>query len=201
MSADDTPGDDPVATALTEGSAYDRLRVQRISVFPWSLAEKLQRLGVVLLALGAALGAFTFVPPDGGAIPADPGQVPTYASLTALTALAALALAALVLSILGLFRDRNEPLSDQHAETMLVVEEMCGLVGFVTGGTITAIAVVLCLLPFLGADGVAWLARTLARSPYAPITTALPAVPSILAPIALLLGVFCLLAGHRWRVQ
>lgn len=201
MSTDDTPGEDPVAAALTEGSAYERLRVQRVSVFPWSLGEKLQRLGVVLLAFGVAVGAFALVSPDGMTIPVDPGTVPTYTSLVAFIALATLALVALVLSILGIVREHDEPLSDERAETILVVEELCALAGFVTGGTTAAIAVTFCLAPYAGPEAVSWLVTTLERSPYAAVETVYPIVPATLAPVALLLGVVCLFAGRRWQAQ
>ncbi|KAB7514031.1 hypothetical protein DM867_09655 [Halosegnis rubeus] len=201
MSTDDTRGEDPVAAALTEGSAYERLRVQRVSVFPWSLGEKLQWLGVVLLAFGVAVGAFAFVTPNGTTVPVDPGTVPTYTSMVALIALATLGLVALVLSILGVVRERDEPLSDERAETILVVEELCALTGFVTGGTTAAIAVTFCLVPFTGPEAVTWLATTLERSPYAAIETVYPIVPTTLATVALLLGAVCLLAGRRWQTQ
>ncbi|WP_075936019.1 hypothetical protein [Halosegnis longus] len=201
MRTDDTRDDDPVAAALTEGSAYERLRVQRVSVFPWSLAEKLQRLGVVLFAFGVAVGVFAFVSPDGMNILVDPGTVPTYTSLVALTALAMLALVALVLSILGVLREHSDSLSDERAETILVVEELCALTGFVTGGTTAAIAVGFCLVPYAGPEAVSWLVTTLERSPYAAVETAYPIVPATLTPAALLLGAVCLLAGRRWQTQ
>lgn len=201
MSADDARDDDPVAAALTEGSPYERLRVQRISVFSWSLAEKLQRVGVVMLVLGVGVGALAFVSPNGATIPVDPGRTSTYASLVSLIALGTLALVALALSALAGFRERNEPLSVERAETMLVAEELCALVGFITAGTITVIAVGLCLLPYLGGDSVTRFVSSLARSPYAAIETAFPVLPRLIAPVAFVLAALCLLAGRRWQAQ
>jgi len=201
MGADDARDDDPVAAALTEGSPYERLRVQRISVFSWSLAEKLQRVGIVMFVLGVGVGALAFVSPNGTTIPVAPARVSTYASLISLIALATLAAVALVLSALSVFRERHEPLSAERAETMLVVEELCALVGFITAGTITVIAVGLCLLPYLGSDSVTRFVSSLARSPYAAIETAFPIRPRLIASAALVLAGVCFLAGRRWQAQ
>ncbi|PSQ20265.1 hypothetical protein BRD04_08845 [Halobacteriales archaeon QS_9_67_17] len=124
--------EDPVTSALVDGSTYDQIRVQRISTFKWPVRQKLFRLGGLSSATSALILSLALLP--SGVVeflPTDPYAALTRVVLTAAIAVAVMAVSGILLAVAGTARRRLEPMDEARAEAMLAFEEMWSLIGFV----------------------------------------------------------------------
>ena len=130
--SDDRSTDDPVTSALVDGSTYDQIRVQRISTFKWPISQKLFRLGGLSSVMSAVILSLALLP--SGVVeflPTDPYAALTRTVLVAAIGVAVMAISGVLLAIAEAARKRLEPMNEARAEAMLAFEEMWSLIGFV----------------------------------------------------------------------
>ena len=137
MREDGSDFDDEITDALVGGSAYERLRVERRSVFGGSIPTKLVTQSALLVVLACCL-------PIAAAFPAEvkalfPGGDPATASpqimLLGVLALVLLVGTGAVLACLEYLRFRLESgLSEAQIRTLLNWEDVASLFGLGTGG-------------------------------------------------------------------
>ena len=112
------------------GLAYQRMREARPSHFTQSLVRKLTAEGVLLAALATLLAQRLVV--GGGA---TGGSTPDVVALAAGGAVL-LALTAGAHAAVGVYRIRNEPLTERQALRVLAVEDAASYLGIGTGGLV-----------------------------------------------------------------
>ncbi|MFB6117696.1 hypothetical protein [Halosegnis sp.] len=194
MSTDDERPDDPVASALVEGSTYDRIRVQRISTFKWPTRLKLFRLGGLSSLLAVAVLSLSILPPRVVAfLPVDPYTTLTRVVLVASIGAAVMGLSGTLLVITAIARPRLEPMDEARAEAVLAFEEMWSLIGFVIGGGTAAIAAAFVLAAHMGVDVLEAVFTLIGPMAYQVVQT--PVTPSAVAVCALGVGLALLIAG------
>lgn len=132
---DDLP-DDYITRAVLADCALERLRVRRIGTFKQPVPRKLSWLSGLLLALALALPlTATFPASVRQTFPgADPVAAAPKVLVLGLVGGIVVVAAGAVLIALEVARHRLAPVSESRAWTMLNLEEVASLVGFVTGG-------------------------------------------------------------------
>ena len=107
--SDDRGTEDPVTSALVDGSTYDQIRVQRISTFKWPVRRKLFRLGGLSSAMSALILSLALLP--SGVVeflPTDPYTALTRTVLVAAIGVAVMAISGVLLAIAEAARKRLE---------------------------------------------------------------------------------------------
>jgi hypothetical protein len=144
--------DDPIADALLGDSAYERVRVERWSLFKQPIPRKLAIQSSILFALAAILPVAAFLP---GEVRESYLQEVAAASpkvaLLALLAVAVVALTGIGHAGVGIQRFRLEPsLTERQALELFNLESLCSTLGFLTGGFATVVTYAFLLLGFGG---------------------------------------------------
>lgn len=168
--ADDDLHDDPVADALVDGSVYERLRITRVGSFKQPIPTKLRWKSALLFALALTLPLFAVMPADvRGLLPAgDPLAGSPKIIVLGLFGGAATFFAGLCLLAVVYLRVRGaDSMTEHRAETLLSLEEMASLVGFVTGAPAIAITLGFVLLGLGGGAVLETYVRVTGRNPFA----------------------------------
>ena len=165
-SSDDT--DDPITRRVLSDSAYDRIRVERFTHFRQSIPRKLAIVGVLLGSLTLALPLYSLYSVETTAyVPSiDPGAASPTVVLLGTTAVGIEFGTAVLLVGSGLYRARNEPLTESQAISVFNVENFATYVGFGTGGFVVAVTLGLFALGLGGAESLSWYAETMASNPF-----------------------------------
>jgi len=122
--------DDPLATALIDGSAYERVRVQRMSTFDQRIPRKLHRFGWLLYLLAAALLSLAVLPPATEAVlPVDPLANSTKVLVLGLIGGSVVVAMGVALILNALAAVRLTPMDESTAESLLALEEMASQKG------------------------------------------------------------------------
>lgn len=174
MTDDEDPYDDPVAEALVGGSVYERLRVTRVGSFTQSIPRKLRWKSGLLFALALTLPLFAVMPADVRSLlpPGDPLAGSPKIIVLGLVGGAATFLAGLCLLAVLCARVRAaDGMSEHRAETLLSLEEVASLVGFVTGGPAIAITLGFVLLGLGGGAAIETYVQVTGRNPFAGTST------------------------------
>ena len=185
--SDDRGTEDPVTSALVDGSTYDQIRVQRISTFKWPVRRKLFRLGGLSSAMSALILSLALLP--SGVVeflPTDPYTALTRTVLVAAIGVAVMAISGVLLAIAEAARKRLEPMDEARAEAMLAFEEMWSLIGFVIGGGTAAIAAGFVIAAHAGVDVLDGVYRLIGPMAYTSVPAPIP--PSAVAVTALAVG-------------
>ena len=192
--SDDDRSEDPVASALVDGSTYDQIRVQRISTFKWPVRQKLFRLGGLSSGMSALILSLALLP--SGVVeflPTDPYAVLTRVVLTAAIGVAVMAVSGMLLAVAGTARRRLEPMDEARAEAVLAFEEMWSLIGFVIGGGTAAIAAGFVVAAHAGVDVLDGVYSVV--GPMAYMSVPAPVPPSAIAVTALAVGIALLVVS------
>ena len=167
---EDDPYDDPVADALVAGSVYERLRVTRVGSFKQPIPRKLRWKSALLFALALTLPLFAVMPADVRAL--FPGGDPLAGSpkIIVLGLVGGAATFAAGLGLLAVLYARvrvADRMTEHRAETLLSLEEVASLVGFVTGGPAIAITLAFVLLGLGGEAALDAYVSLTGRNPFA----------------------------------
>lgn len=133
--------EDPIAAAVIGGSTYERLRLQRGTLFDQPISRKLAWQAAILGALALVLPFAATLPPSARAL--FPGGDPLAAAprvlvLGAYVGTVELAAAA-ALCYVGYQRlRRGDDLSERTAHRLLTVEEVASVLSLVTGAAAVA---------------------------------------------------------------
>lgn len=171
---DDDSLDDPVAEALVDGSTYERLRITRAGSFTQPIPTKLRWQSGLLCALALTLPLFAVMPADARALlpAADPLSGSPKVIVLGLVGGAATFLAGLCLLAVVHLRVRvADAMTEERALTLLSLEEVASLVGFVTGGPAIAITLGFVLLGLGGEAALEAYLRVADRNPFAGTST------------------------------
>ena len=159
--------DDPLATALIDGSAYERVRVRRMSTFDQRIPRKLHRFGWLLYLLAAALLSLAVLPPATEAVlPVDPLADSTKVLVLGLIGGSVVGAMGVALILNAVAAARLTPMDESTAESLLALEEMASLIGFVIGGVVTLLTVGIVAVAHGGPDAVDALLVVTRTSPY-----------------------------------
>ena len=160
--------DDPITQRVLSDSAYDRIRAERFTHFRQPIARKLAIVGVLLGSLTLALPLYSLYPADAAAyVPSiDPGVASPTVVLLGTVAVGIEFGTAVLLVGAGLYRARNEPLTESQAISVFNVENFATYVGFGTGGFVVAVTMCLFALGLGGAESLGWYAETMASNPF-----------------------------------
>lgn len=169
--------DDRVYRALVGGSVYERLRYERRWLFTQSIGRKLrlQSIELFLLAAGVPL---LFGYPSGlaSALEGDPFASAPNIAILGLIGGAITFFAGLGLVGVALGRERLEPMDEETAASILAVEEVASLVGFVTGGTTIAVTLLFVVLGVADTATMEAYVATLGQNPFADTAVDIPMV-------------------------
>ena len=189
--------EDPIASALLGGSQYERLRVQRYSMFKQSIPRKLALQGVILTALALVLPLATTLPASARAM--FPGGAP-LTSAPKILLLGAYAGALETVAVGGLvyvgYRRirRGDALSEHEAEHLLTVEDVASMISLVTGLVAVAVVDGFFLLGHAGEEAMAAFLAAGGRNPFAAAS-----VPVTVVDVATAAGVLAVVAfGLSW---
>lgn len=182
------PPEDPVASALVDGTTYERVRVQRMSTFAQPIPRKLHRLGWLQFALAAAMVSTAALPrATTTTLAADPFGTTTKLSVLAAIAGTVAAAMGVALVVNGLVSERLEPMDEATAESLLALEEMASLIGFTIGGVLAALAVAIVLVAHGGPEPVEALLTVTKTSPYEAVASPV-ALPPVRVGVAAWVG-------------
>lgn len=188
--------EDPVASALVDGTTYERVRAQRMSTFAQPIPRKLHRFGWLLFALAAAMVSTAVLPrATTAALAADPFGTTTKLSVLAAIAGSVAAAMGAALVANGVVRDRLEPMDEETAESLLALEEMASVMGFTIGGVLAALAVAIVLVAHGGPEPVEALLTVTRTSPYEAVTSPVALGPVRVGVAAWVCGLALHLAG------
>lgn len=163
----DGGSDDPVAAALVDGSAYERIRVQRMSTFDQEIPRKLHRFGWLLYLLAAALLSLAVIPPATETVlPVDPLAASTKVLVLGLIGGTIIVTMGIGLILNAVTAARLAPMSESTAESLLALEEMASLIGFIIGGIVTTITVVIIAVAHGGPEAIDALLVVTRTTPY-----------------------------------
>jgi hypothetical protein len=181
MSDDGTGSErvDRVTDALMDGSAYERLRFERYSVFKQSIPRKLHLQSVLLFGLAAVLPVMAALPAEVRA--ALPSESVAAASpkiiLLGLVGGATVFVCGLGLAMLAAARLQLEGrMTESQAETILSLEEVASLIGLIIGGVSILLTLCYVLLGYVGADAIEAYVRTVGRDPFVASGVGIPVV-------------------------
>lgn len=192
----DGGSEDPVAAALVDGSAYERIRVQRMSTFDQRIPRKLHRFGWLQYLLAAALFSLTVLPPATEAVlPVDPVVTSTKVLVLALVGGTVVVAMGVGLILNAVTAERLAPMSESTAESLLALEEMASLIGFVIGGVVSAITVGIIAVAHGGPEAVDALLVVTRTSPYGAAPVPFPVSPISAGTSAWVTGLGLHLAG------
>lgn len=162
--------EDDVTAALLGGSAYERLRFSRYSMFSQSIPRKIRLQSSLLFGLAAVL-------PIMAAFPAEVREsiaATTVAAaspkviLLGLIGGAVVFVGGLVLAAIAIARVQLGSRMNRHqAETLLSLEETASLLGFGTGGVPILLTLGYVLLGHVGLGAIETYIRTVGASPFA----------------------------------
>jgi len=172
--ADDDSFEDSVADALVDGSVYERLRITRAGSFTQPIPTKLRWQSGLLFVLALTLPLFAVMPagarrllPAGDPVTGSPKVI-----VLGLVGGATMFLAGLCLIAVVCLRVRAaDSITEHRAETLLSLEEVASLVGFLTGGLAIAITVGIVLLGLSGGTALETYVRVTGRNPFAGTST------------------------------
>lgn len=167
--SNDDPSGDHVTDALMGGSAYERLRFERYSVFKQSIPQKMHFQSALLFGLAAVL-------PVMAALPADVREALNASEVAAASPrviLLGLLGGALVfvcgigLATLGFARLKlGSSMTESQAETMLNLEEVASLLSLIIGGISIVLTICYALMAHGGMETIQAYVRTVGRDPY-----------------------------------
>lgn len=162
--------DDPITRRVLSDSAYDRIRVERFSHFDGPIPRKLAVVGALLGSLVLVLPLYSLYPADVTAYApsADPAVASPTVVLLGLVGAAVEFGAAACLVGAGLYRARNEPLTESQAVSVFDVQNFATYVGFGTGGFVVAVTLGLFALGLGGAESLGWYVETMGSNPFRP---------------------------------
>lgn len=157
-----SPEDAILRRALSE-SAYERERMERFSHFKQPIPRKLALQGLLLGSLALLLPLYSLYPANTAAY--LPSMNPVVASpkvllLGAFGATIEIATAALLVGV-ALYRVRNEPVTEDEAETLFNVETFASYLGFGTGGLVIVLTLAFFLLGIGGESALTWYVETM----------------------------------------
>jgi hypothetical protein len=188
--------EDPVASALVDGTTYERVRARRISTFAQPIPRKLHRLGWLLFALAAALISTAALPrATTTTLAADPFGTTTKLSVLAAIAGSVAAAMGVALVANGFVHGRLEPMDEATAESLLALEEMASVIGFTIGGVLAALAVAIILAAHAGPQPVEALLVVTRTSPYEAVGSPVQLTPSRVGIAAWVCGLTLHLSG------
>jgi len=155
---DDEQESDPILDALVDGSAYERIRVERFAHFKQPLERKLAIQSAMLGLLALLLPLYSLYPRSAGAY--LPSLNPVAASpkvlfLGVFGGAVELVTAALLVGV-ALYRVRNAPLDEAQAHSILDAENFATYLGFGTGGIAIALTLGFFLLGLGGESTLRW---------------------------------------------
>ena len=198
MREDGSGVEDDITDALVGGSLYERLRVQRTSVFGGPIPRKLAAQSGLLVVL-------TLVLPITAAFPAGvralfPAEEPTTASpqimLLGVLGLVLLIGTGGVLVCLEYARLRLEPgLTESQIRALLNWEEVASLFGLGTGGAVVFLTDGFTLL---GLGGIGVVQTYLQQAPRSAFTTSGTGISVVAVATAALCGAVCLYTASRY---
>ncbi|MEF8853743.1 MAG: hypothetical protein V5A44_07935 [Haloarculaceae archaeon] len=162
--------DDTITRRALSDSAYDRIRIERFTHFRQSIPRKLAIVGVLLGSLTLALPLYSLYPVDAAAYVSsiDPAVASPTVVLLGVAGVGIEFGTAVLLVGAGLYRARNEPLTESQAVSVFNVENFATYVGFGTGGFVVAVTLVLFTLGLGGEESLAWYTQTMASNPFRP---------------------------------
>lgn len=194
MSGENGGPDDPLTSALVDGSTYDRIRATRISTFKWPIRQKLFRLGGLSAGLAAVILSLAGLPPRVVEfLPADPYAVLTRVILVAGIAVSVIAVSGGLLVIAEVARRRLEPMDEARAEAILAFEEMWSLIGFVIGGGTAAVVTGFLIAAHAGVDTLSGVFAIVGSTAYRVVGAPIP--PAAIAIAALAIGLTFVMIG------
>jgi hypothetical protein len=187
--------DDPVTSAVLGDSTYERLRVQRYSLFKQSIPQKLAWQGIVLGALALVLPLAMTLPasarahfPGGDPLAAAPKILLLGAWAGAIELVAALGLAYVAYRRLSL----GDALSEPQARHLLTVEDVASMVSLVTGAVAVLAVDGFFLLGHAGEDGITAFTAAGGENPFASTPIPVTVVGVATAASVLAVAVFAL---------
>jgi hypothetical protein len=151
----DTNGiNDRIVETVLSGSTYERLRLQRTTVFGQPIPRQLAILSFLLASLSAMLPLYLALPETATAVlpNANPNVASPKVLLLGMVGFATVVFAATLLVGAGLFRLRNRPLTESEAAAVLNLEDLAAFLGLVTGGAATAVTVLYVLVAVAGGE-------------------------------------------------
>lgn len=184
--------EDPIAEALLSGSAYERLRVTRLSYFGQPVPRRLAWQGAVLGALALVAPLWITAPPE----------IRAAAGATASPTVLLVGVFAVGVQLLGaaghaattLVRLRADDMGERAAGHLLAAEEVSSLLGLGTGGFATAATLGYFLLGRLGPETVSSYVAAGGANPFAP--SGLGVSVTAVAAAALVAAGGCLVASY-----
>ncbi|KAB1193796.1 hypothetical protein GJR96_10245 [Haloferax sp. MBLA0076] len=177
--------EDPIASALIDGSPYEQLRVRRRSLFKQSISQKLAWQSLILAGLTLVFPLAMTLPPSTRAL--FPGGDPLGSSpkILVLGAYAGtiVTIAALSLVYVGFRRlQREQSLSEREASHLLNVEEVASLISLITGVLAVVAVDGFFLLGLAGEDAIAAFLAAGGENPFGgaviPVTVPMVAIPA-----------------------
>lgn len=167
--SDDENAADRVTDALLDGSPYERLRLERYSVFSQSIPEKLHAQSALLFGLAAVLPIMAAFPTEvREALAADQIQAASpKIILLGLVGGATVFVCGIGLATLAAARLRLEgEMTEEQAETLLSLEEVASLIGLIIGGVSIVLTICYVLLGHVGPEALEAYVRTVGRDPF-----------------------------------
>jgi hypothetical protein len=161
--------DDPIADALLGDSVYERIRVERWSLFKQPIPRKLAIQSTLLFALAAILPVAAFLPAEvRESYLQEVAAASPKVALLALLAVAVVGLTGIGLAGVGIQRFRLEPsLTEGQARELFNLESLCSTLGFLTGGFATAVTYAFLLIGFGGTSALTAFMKYGGGNPYA----------------------------------
>jgi ribose/xylose/arabinose/galactoside ABC-type transport system permease subunit len=186
--------DDPHTTALLGDSMYEKIRVQRYSLFKQSIPKTLAWQGVILsalalvLPLAASQPAATRVLLGGDPFAAAPKFLFLGAYAGAIEFVATLGLCYVAYRRLTV----GEALTERQVHDLLAIEDAATNVGVITGGVAVAVVVALFLLGLSGEPFVGRFVDAIGRNPFEAGLIPVSVGDVAVAAAALAVGTFAL---------
>lgn len=167
--SNDDPSGDHVTDALMGGSAYERLRFERYSVFKQSIPQKMHFQSALLFGLAAVLPVMAALPADvrealnaNEVAAASPRVI-----LLGLLGGALVFVCGIGLATLGFVRLKlGSSITESQAETMLNLEEVASLLSLIIGGISIVLTICYALMAHGGMGTIQAYVRTVGRDPY-----------------------------------
>lgn len=185
MSADRS-SDDAITDAVLSGSAYERLRACRHSMFGQSLTWKLSVQGVLLAVLAATAPLYWLFPDSVASfLPStDPmAATPKVALLGAFGGIMVF-LSAVLLVGAALYRIERAPLTESQAREVLVLEDFTAGLTLGMGGLSIGFTIACFAIGLLGGDVVGSYVATSGANPFAASAYGLALGPLAIAALA-----------------
>ncbi|WP_435333264.1 hypothetical protein [Haloarchaeobius sp. TZWWS8] len=179
--------DDPIASAVVAGTAYERLRVRRFSLFSQSIPRKLAWQGIILLGLALVLPLAMTLPESTRTF--FPGGDPVWSApkillLGAYAGTIELVGGAGLVYVASRRLQSDDDLSEHEARRLLNVEDVASMISLVTGAVAVFAVDGFLLLGHGGEPAVRSFLAAGGRNPFAgtpvPVSAVVVAVPAVL---------------------